>query len=51
MIDVGVYLIRLEDQKVWLLCDRAHADCLSAWLLDASQRLAGSVTSSRVDTF
>ena len=51
MIDVGVYLMRLEDQKLWLLVDRAHADYLSAWLLDASQRLADSVTSSRVDKF
>ena len=39
MVDIAVHLLRIEDQQLWLLTDRAHADYLAAWLLDASQRI------------
>jgi heterotetrameric sarcosine oxidase gamma subunit len=39
MVDVGVHLLRIEDEQLWLLCDRPHVDYLAAWLLDASQRI------------
>jgi len=39
MVDVGVHLLRIEDEHLWLLCDRAHADYLGAWLLDAIHRI------------
>lgn len=39
MVDVGVHLLRIEAEQLWLLSDRAHADYLAAWLLDASQRV------------
>ncbi len=39
LVDVGAHLLRIDDEHLWLLCDRAHADYLGAWLLDAIERI------------
>ena len=39
LVDIGVHLLRLDEGRLWVLADRAHADYLEAWLLDACQRM------------